>query len=252
MAAEHAPGRAVARVATVSTRPVGPAELLRRLVASDPGRPRITVYDDTESATRGERVELSARVLANWVAKAANLLQDDLDLGPGTVVVLDLPPHWRTLYWALAVWSVGGCVEVPERRTGDAGGAPTEPDDPDDVAARGADLVVTDAVDVASGADESVLVTLAALARSALGPGAAEGRRRGPRAGDARRRLRRVGPAGAGRPGAALGRRHDDDLRRAGARRVRAAPNGCTRRRPTPWRSSAWPWTPGPVTARSC
>ncbi len=169
MAAEHAPGRAVARVATVSTRPVGPADLLRRLVDSDPGRPRITVYDDTESATRGERVELSARVLANWVAKAANLLQDDLDLGPGTVVVLDLPPHWRTLYWALAVWSVGGCVEVPDRRTEDAGGAPTEPEDPDDVVARGADLVVTDAVDVASGADESVLVTLAALARSASG-----------------------------------------------------------------------------------
>src|SRR6187549_3516723 len=107
------------RVATVSTPPASPAALLRRLVAADPGRPRITVYDDTESATRGERVELSARVLANWVAKAANLLQDDLDLGPGAVVVLDLPPHWRTLYWALAVWSVGGCVEVPQRRSGD-------------------------------------------------------------------------------------------------------------------------------------
>jgi uncharacterized protein (TIGR03089 family) len=170
VATEHALGGAVARVATVSTRPLGPPELLRRLVASDPGRPRITVYDDTESATRGERVELSARVLANWVAKAANLLQDDLDLGPGTLVVLDLPPHWRTLYWALAVWSVGGCVEVPQRRTGDAAGVPTGPDDAEDVVARGADLVVTDAVDVASGADEAVLVTLAALARSASGP----------------------------------------------------------------------------------
>ena len=95
--------------------------VLRRPVASDPGRPRVTVYDDTDTPTRGERVELSARVLANWVAKAANLLQDDLDVTPGSVVRLDLPPHWRTLYWALAVWSVGACVELP-RRTGFAPG----------------------------------------------------------------------------------------------------------------------------------
>ncbi|HSO65223.1 MAG TPA: TIGR03089 family protein, partial [Ornithinibacter sp.] len=79
-----------------------PADVLRHLVATDPGRPRITVYDDTDSPTKGERIELSARVLANWVAKAANLLQDDLDAGPGSVVLLDLPPHCRTLYWAFA------------------------------------------------------------------------------------------------------------------------------------------------------
>src|SRR6478609_4494665 len=110
------------RVATVSTPPATPATLLRRLVASDPGRPRVTVYDDTDSPTRGERIELSARVLANWVAKAANLLRDDLDAGPGSVVLLDLPPHWRTLYWAFAAWSVGACVEVPATRTtADAG-----------------------------------------------------------------------------------------------------------------------------------
>ena len=101
-----------------------PAALLRRLVAADPGRPRVTVYDDTDSPTRGERIELSARVLANWVAKAANLLRDDLDAGPGSVVLLDLPPHWRTLYWAFAAWSVGACVEVPAHRSGaDAGPA---------------------------------------------------------------------------------------------------------------------------------
>ena len=56
-------------------------------------------------------------MLANWVAKAANLLRDDLDAGPGSVVLLDLPPHWRTLYWAFAAWSVGACVEVPAHRT---------------------------------------------------------------------------------------------------------------------------------------
>jgi uncharacterized protein (TIGR03089 family) len=146
----------------VSTPPTNPAALLRHLVASDPGRPRVTVYDDTDSPTRGERIELSARVLANWVAKAANLLRDDLDAGPGSVVLLDLPPHWRTLYWAFAAWSVGACVEVPPNRTTtDAGHVASGPTP---------DVVVTDAVDVAGAADEAVLVTLAGLARSASVP----------------------------------------------------------------------------------
>jgi len=158
------PDRTRTRVATVSTPPETPAALLRRLVAADPGRPRITVYDDTDSPTRGERIELSARVFANWVAKAANLLRDDLDAGPGSVVLLDLPPHWRTLYWAFAAWSVGACVEVPgHRTTADAGhGAAADAASP-----ATPDIVVTDAVDVASIAPEAVLVTLAALARSA-------------------------------------------------------------------------------------
>ena len=151
----------------VSTPPTSPPALLRRLVATDPGRPRITVYDDTDSPTRGERIELSARVLANWVAKAANLLRDDLDVGPGSVVVLDLPPHWRTLYWALATWSVGACVEVPAHRTSpDAGHDPV----PSAAAPVAPDVVVTDAVDAAAAAPEAVLVTLAALARSAGSP----------------------------------------------------------------------------------
>jgi acyl-CoA synthetase (AMP-forming)/AMP-acid ligase II len=181
---------AVARVATVSS----PADVLRRLVASDPGRPRITVYDDSDSPTRGERVELSARVVANWVAKAANLLQEDLDVAPGTVVLLDLPPHWRTLYWAFAVWSVGGCVEVPAHRCGatpspgvDAGtradaeatvdaeatadaGHSAPPSTPSTPATE-ASVVVTDDPATTAGALEAgahaVLVTLAALARSA-------------------------------------------------------------------------------------
>lgn len=134
----------------MSTPLPGPAALLRRAVDSDPGRPRITVYDDTDSPTRGERIELSARVLANWVAKAANLLQDELDASPGSVVRLDLPPHWRTLYWALAVWSVGGCVEVPSPRED-----------------QHTDVLVTDDPAAAAGSEPAVLVTLAALARSA-------------------------------------------------------------------------------------
>ena len=157
-------------VACVSTAHPTPAHLLRALVVADSGRPRITVYDDTGSATRGERIELSARVLANWVAKGANLLRDDLDVGGGSVVQLDLPPHWRSLYWALAAWSVGAAVDVPARRRPDAGGAAAAADSGD----AGVDVVVTDAVDVASAATASgadvVFVTLAALARSATVP----------------------------------------------------------------------------------
>lgn len=102
--------------------------LLRRLVATDPGRPRVTWYGPA-----GERVELSGKVLDNWVAKTANLLVDELDAGPGTQVVLDLPAHWRTLVWLLATWSVGARVVVerpagtPRESPGDGpAGAPVD------------------------------------------------------------------------------------------------------------------------------
>lgn len=125
-----------------------PSSVLATLLRTDPARPRITFYEDTDGPTRGERIELSGKVLANWVNKAANALQDEFDLGPGSTVRLDLPPHWRSVYWAMAAWSVGATVVV--------GG-----DDGDD-----ADLLVTDdpaAAEDAPGA--AVLVTLAALAR---------------------------------------------------------------------------------------
>ena len=47
--------------------------LLQQLLA-DPGRPRLTWYGPD-----AERVELSGKVLLNWVAKTANLLTDELD-----------------------------------------------------------------------------------------------------------------------------------------------------------------------------
>ena len=46
---------------------------------ADPARPLLT-YDDRGT---GERVELSATTTANWVAKTANLLVDELDLEAG-------------------------------------------------------------------------------------------------------------------------------------------------------------------------
>ncbi len=56
-----------------------PADLLRSALASDPGRPLVTFYDDAT----GERVELSVATFANWVAKTANLLQADPAAEPG-------------------------------------------------------------------------------------------------------------------------------------------------------------------------
>ncbi|GAA3701491.1 TIGR03089 family protein [Zhihengliuella alba] len=60
----------------------------------------------------GERVELSGRVFDNWVAKSANLLAEEFDVEPGTAVVLDLPPHWKSLALAFAAWQRGAEVRL--------------------------------------------------------------------------------------------------------------------------------------------
>ncbi|RIK11283.1 MAG: TIGR03089 family protein [Acidobacteria bacterium] len=124
-----------------------PAQVLARAVAADATRPALTFYDDGPDGN-GERIELSRRVLANWVAKAANALQEGLDVQPGSVVLVDLPaPHWRLAYWALAVWSVGATLTVD--------------------AHEGADVLVTTDPDgdLAEDSDEVVAVALPALSR---------------------------------------------------------------------------------------
>ncbi|MBY8876919.1 TIGR03089 family protein [Actinacidiphila acidipaludis] len=85
-----------------------PADLLSDALRADPGRPLITFYDDAT----GERVELSVATFANWVAKTANLLQDDLGAQPGDRLALLLPAHWQTAVWVLAGFSVGVVVEM--------------------------------------------------------------------------------------------------------------------------------------------
>ncbi|KNB54332.1 TIGR03089 family protein [Streptomyces caatingaensis] len=85
-----------------------PADLLRSALAADPARPFVTFYDDAT----GERVELSVATFANWVAKTANLLQDDLAAAPGDRLALLLPAHWQTAVWLLACSSVGVVAEV--------------------------------------------------------------------------------------------------------------------------------------------
>lgn len=125
-----------------------PAQVLADLLSEDPSRPAITFYEDSPGPTQGERIELSRKVLATWVAKAANALQEGLDVEPGSVVLLDLPvPHWRWVYWSLAVWSVGATLTLD--------------------AHEGADVLVTADPDssTAEDADEVIAVTLPALAR---------------------------------------------------------------------------------------
>lgn len=87
--------------------------ILRAAPGRDPGQPLVTYYDDAT----GERTELSATTLANWVAKTANLLRDDLMVEPGDRVAVALPAHWQTVAVALAVWDVGAVVTDSDTST---------------------------------------------------------------------------------------------------------------------------------------
>lgn len=78
-------------------------ELLIERLHSDPGRPLLTAYDDAT----GERTELSVTTYANWVAKTANLLTDELGLEAGGTLLLDLPAHWLVPVFLGAAWSAG-------------------------------------------------------------------------------------------------------------------------------------------------
>ena len=77
-----------------------------------PTSPLVTYYDlDT-----GERVELSGVTTANWVAKTANFLIDELDAEIGTRVRIGLPTHWLRVVWLLSAWQVGGVVVERDAR----------------------------------------------------------------------------------------------------------------------------------------
>ena len=41
------------------------------------------------------------------MAKTANLLQDEFDIGPGSTVAVALPVHWQTAVALLGIWSCG-------------------------------------------------------------------------------------------------------------------------------------------------
>ena len=91
-------------------------DLLSRALGRDPARPFVTFYDDAT----GERVELSVTTYANWVAKTAGLVQDELGLEPGDLVLVDLPTHWLGAVWLGALWSGGQVVTVDPALADDA------------------------------------------------------------------------------------------------------------------------------------
>jgi len=77
-----------------------PEQFFADLLAADPGRPFVTYYDEAS----GERSELSAKSLANWVAKTHHLLGDELGLGAGDTALIALPAHW------ISVPALLGCL----------------------------------------------------------------------------------------------------------------------------------------------
>lgn len=130
----------------------------------DATRPRLVHYDPQG------RIELSGRVLVNWVAKAANLLTEEFDAAPGTVVGLRLPPgHWRAAYWALATWSCGAtlrCLPAGPADAADAADA-AGATQADETRTDGLDVLVTDTPPAPGGGVpvDVVAITTAALAR---------------------------------------------------------------------------------------
>ncbi len=75
--------------------------LLDRHLRDAPSRPLVTAYD------AGARTELSVTTFANWVAKTASLLVDELDLHRGDRLRLDLPTHWLGPVLLGAAWRAG-------------------------------------------------------------------------------------------------------------------------------------------------
>jgi uncharacterized protein (TIGR03089 family) len=81
-------------------------DILAAELRADGSRPLVTFYDDAT----GERIELSVVTFANWVNKTAGLVQDELDVERGGLVLIDLPTHWLGAVWLGAAWTGGLCV----------------------------------------------------------------------------------------------------------------------------------------------
>lgn len=83
------------------------SDLLAREARRDGARPFLTWYDDAT----GDRVELSVATTANWAAKIANYLVDDVDVQPGDDVIVVPALHWTTAVVLLGAWVAGGHVQ---------------------------------------------------------------------------------------------------------------------------------------------
>jgi uncharacterized protein (TIGR03089 family) len=120
------------------------ADLLAAALTRDPSGPLFTYYDDRT----GERVELSASTVDNWVAKTANLVVDGAGLGLGDRATVLLPPHWQAAAILFGGWAAGLTT--------------VDPDDSPDVVFASADRVDEA---LATGAADVFLLSLAPLGR---------------------------------------------------------------------------------------
>lgn len=91
---------------SIHDRPFGDFAAVWRERAGSP-RPFLTFLDEAT----GERVELSYATFGNWLAKTANLIQDDLMAEPGDRIAVTAPPHWVTAVWAVAPLLTGVAVD---------------------------------------------------------------------------------------------------------------------------------------------
>jgi uncharacterized protein (TIGR03089 family) len=139
-----------------------PEALFDRLLAADPSGPFVTFYDDST----GERAELSAKSLVNWVAKTHFLLTDSLGLGVGDQALVRLPVHWLAAPILLGCWFAG--LEVLSSPLG------TDP------LSNTAAVAFADTPALAAGegswpvADEVFAVSMLSMARPDLPPAGAE------------------------------------------------------------------------------
>lgn len=111
-------------------RSTGRTDWFAALAASP--RPAVVDY-----AADGERVELSGRVLANWGAKTANLVEAE-GHGPDATVLVDLPLDWLSLAALLGLARAGVAVVFAGPATDTGGGAESPRD-----AGQHADLILT-------------------------------------------------------------------------------------------------------------
>lgn len=97
-----------------------PEQRFADLLAANASLPFVSYYDEAS----GERSELSAKSLANWVAKTHHLLGDELGLGVGDTALIALPAHW------ISVPAILGCLTAGLRlvSAGDADVAFVAPD----------------------------------------------------------------------------------------------------------------------------
>jgi uncharacterized protein (TIGR03089 family) len=98
----------------VSSDPATVPAALAAALRANQNAPLITYYDER----LGERTELSAVTLDNWVAKTANLLVDGAALGPDDSAAVLLPAHWQTAAVLLGCLTAGVPVRFGAAATG--------------------------------------------------------------------------------------------------------------------------------------